>query len=1461
MGDQYSDGPYISSYEPHDLINIKTVIDNGRPVTGVIALSANGEQTGGDFSSGEATVPLSNRDNYPLIEEGDIIHAFCWNTLATEGWQTVAIFIVEDVDVDLVSETVTYSGGGVGKEFQRKILELPFIATEYAGTSGSFTQTYIFLDAAHAAADDFYNGAIIAIAGSMCDVSDYVSGGNRAYVENWRPDDIGSGSGEAYIMYFGNATNDIQKATANSQTWWTPNVNGTTNGSFINVNGRTCLDVMKDIAEDTGWQFTFAIGPQPEREVIWFDPNAAPVDSGVTFKKFSDTDHTELVTDEDIGPVISCTRRSSKRESVTRLTVATKDAVTLVGLTLSDITLPTGFDVNFDTSTVTHTAAEAGLSVPEIVHRTHVFNNIVAANGSGWATKKAQITLFNSTITKLRERIPDNWTYILRTKLNRDLQVGQTAHLTYTQIVPGTSEHVFTVDDDLWIRSIACSATADDGARFMDIELGDYFRAASKDPYKTIANAVKGKSSQNAGQIVITGVGDTGVTDHGFLLGLPDDDHPQYLLRDGGNSVTGDILVLAGKTIDGVDLSEHAIDIDAHHDLVTVGNGLDVATQHVTLVLDPDSGLVTSGTGLALGTPTNVSAVTTNDVSGTGHTHEVVAYSNGISQPGALLESSANGYISLEGMGIGRAANEDKLQLDVPIEFDTANHISTIAGALTIAPNAGLIVTGNTAAGSATNVALAALHIIPSAADDYALWLKQHPTQSADILRIEDTAGSAIIILTNDGDLESGNPGFVSGSVGWQINRHGDVEFNNATIRGELHASIFVADEMHATNGTMVVMTAGQVYEDESFTSTLPSATGLTFTLYVKASLDTGLCYFSADDIIRMKFMQRGSGGNLKVWDVGVEVETIGTVLGRDISNGEAGFFAMTCTWRVGGQASLIIPSNTAAIRWGRVGEAAGNYVGGIKLTSDQNYSPYIDIFTLPADHTWGVMPVESTYVRMGNIDGVLGSVTATDEMGIAIGNLADTAADAKYLVASSEQFRLNNINLEIWGSDGLQKIDMKASGAVQFGTDTSAVATRGFTFWASSGNVIIGNSSEAHLKWDNSAGQVELRSGSNIAITLKTSGDSEFTGQMDIVSGGSIVATSTTFDDSGIFLDDVGITFPGHDDLAGRSGSIKYGNTATDPYAFSYLLDVDGSVNYILEAYNHNGDGASDVATIEVITRDYNGTKQASFGLLSKDADTGDNSFAVISIRDNVRFLVNDSMAAVTGYLAVDDGVFIGDDAPATAPTVGMLVQDMGTRDGIILELRSTGDLTGLTTQGMNTASTFFQISKLAGSTGGVNIRAASETNRAIYITGSVNTVDAAQAPFIFSARKDNAALADADNMMLWKNYGTDKIVFKGDGDIYTKGTYETYHKHNDDDLVKAMDLYMSGGDLLQANFNGFVEANYEKLQSVGLVDARGFRSIGRFQMLHNGTLVKHGDKLNNHDERLAALEAHING
>lgn len=72
---------------------------------------------------------------------------------------------------------------------------------------------------------------------------------------------------------------------------------------------------------------------------------------------------------------------------------------------------------------------------------------------------------------------------------------------------------------------------------------------------------------------------------------LADSQAPQFLKLDGTRTLTGDLEVATGITLDGVDLDVHAADPDAHHLRATAGQGIIVTGQTVAVDLAPLSGL------------------------------------------------------------------------------------------------------------------------------------------------------------------------------------------------------------------------------------------------------------------------------------------------------------------------------------------------------------------------------------------------------------------------------------------------------------------------------------------------------------------------------------------------------------------------------------------------------------------------------------------------------------------------------------------------------------------------------------------------------------------------------------------------------------------------------------------------------------------------------------------------------
>jgi hypothetical protein len=163
------------------------------------------------------------------------------------------------------------------------------------------------------------------------------------------------------------------------------------------------------------------------------------------------------------------------------------------------------------------------------------------------------------------------------------------------------------------------------------------------------------------------GGGGTGISDHGSLLGLSDDDHLQYFNTTRGDARyirnTRNLIAGAGLT-GGGDLSAdrtfniatpansgitvNADDIALH--LNTTG-GLEVSTG-ARVKLPTNSGLSRDATGLRLA-PSTLTHATANALAADLHTHQVDASSDvGTVPAAALLKSAAGGALTLGSLSI-----------------------------------------------------------------------------------------------------------------------------------------------------------------------------------------------------------------------------------------------------------------------------------------------------------------------------------------------------------------------------------------------------------------------------------------------------------------------------------------------------------------------------------------------------------------------------------------------------------------------------------------------------------------------------------------------------------------------------------------------------------------------------------------------------------------------------------------
>ena len=341
-------------------------------------------------------------------------------------------------------------------------------------------------------------------------------------------------------------------------------------------------------------------------------------------------------------------------------------------------------------------------------------------------------------------------------------------------------------------------------------------------PKNTPVRRIDQKIRTTSGLLIsATGGGVEGVTDHGALTGLADDDHTQYYNQARGDAryVRHARALTAGAGLTGGgDLS------DDRDFAVGAGNGITVNANDVALAsstagagLTFSAGVLSVGAGngitvnaddVALSTPGTLTVSTGNSASA--HTHAITSSSN----PGAaasLLASDASGFLALT-------------KLRTPL-------IDTASGDLTLAP--------------ATDIEL-------------------------------DPA-SNLVNLTSGVSLQSSN--FASQTTGMRVTYAGEGDFRYL-FADEMHVKTFIADLEQALAGGQIISKSVAVLS-RAFTA--PAAAG-TATLYVwDLPSAENMAVFESGDIVRLREFSRATG-TLTVTDCWGVVTSYSNLTGKEQS-------------------------------------------------------------------------------------------------------------------------------------------------------------------------------------------------------------------------------------------------------------------------------------------------------------------------------------------------------------------------------------------------------------------------------------------------------------------------------------------------------------------------------------------------------------------------------------------------
>jgi hypothetical protein len=264
------------------------------------------------------------------------------------------------------------------------------------------------------------------------------------------------------------------------------------------------------------------------------------------------------------------------------------------------------------------------------------------------------------------------------------------------------------------------------------------------------------------------------------------------------------------------------------------------------------------------------------------------------------------------------------------------------------------------------------------------------------------------------GTTSIGSTAFVSGSTGWNISNVGTAEFENMIARGEFRTAVFVKDEIHATGGSLIILSASTLKTD--FTSV---TTPTTSTLDLTDPPSGHAQLFSVNDIIRIK---DGSGKDNWLKVTGISDQTTFYRYTVDKQSGTNGTFT--------------------------AGVAVVNYKqstnGHILLTSDATNSPYIDI-ALNGATPWTASTLD-TKVRLGWLQGIIDAdvgLNTTDVWGLYTDNayikgviVADTGyigGTTGWTIATGSISSINGGNTTTIASGGTNAYIAGTTGSPQF--------------------------------------------------------------------------------------------------------------------------------------------------------------------------------------------------------------------------------------------------------------------------------------------------------------------------------------------------------------------------------------------------------------------------------------------
>jgi len=258
-------------------------------------------------------------------------------------------------------------------------------------------------------------------------------------------------------------------------------------------------------------------------------------------------------------------------------------------------------------------------------------------------------------------------------------------------------------------------------------------------------------------------------------------------------------------------------------------------------------------------------------------------------------------------------------------------------------------------------------------------------------------------------------------------------------------------------------------------------------------------------------------------------------------------------------------------------------------------------------------------------------------------------------------------------------------------------------------------------------------------------------------------------------------------------------------------------------------------------------------------------------------------SAAAITGttiggtILTMSGTAYIGDTANANA-TLGLTI-NQGAADDQILAFKSSDIATGLTTLPTQDieADDFATFSKQAATDGGLNIQTLSKANLSMVLapwaqTDNTTKTTGGLAPlFIQVNRHDGAnglgAFAADSNLVIFRYQDSGgantRFIFDVEGSAHADVEWVAFNAYDDLVLVNDIEQHLLNRETAAGTYNRHA------LEVAGIIGRdswhfengkpRAMVNFTKLAMLHHGALMQIGTRLDDRDERIAALEGQI--